>query len=345
MSAPKPQDPLDALQHAVNDVLVQTGKALRASRKDGPGNLAQAHGSLQSKLPDTIRLFHSALDTLEHDIIRAKSVLQRDLAKIQSKNQPVQQASQVEETQPKAPMVIDVDSSPPPADIKQQPLHGDEETKLMAPFPDMGMGLTDVLDAEAQQASSSSIDAPQAKEAIAPAAPMAPMPLMDESASASNPVATESMPDAGLNFTDMEFTLAPSGEPQDQSSTTAQDPSFDLSTFAPPDADDDLMVLDNLLPTSNSDQAANAPAPPQPDVGSTVGGEQAVEKPEPSDHTFDDVFNMDGGVTDGTDFDFGIDGGLGEDTFDDLMNSRDDNFEPMETGDFDAAFFGLDKTD
>lgn len=48
---------------------MQTGKALRASRKDGLGNVAQAHGSLQNKLPDTIRTFHSALDDLEHDIV------------------------------------------------------------------------------------------------------------------------------------------------------------------------------------------------------------------------------------------------------------------------------------
>lgn len=53
--------------------LVQTGKALRASRKDGQGNVAQAHGSLQPKLPETIRTFHSALDDLENDIVSCAS--------------------------------------------------------------------------------------------------------------------------------------------------------------------------------------------------------------------------------------------------------------------------------
>lgn len=48
---------------------MQTGKALRASRKDARGNLTHVPGTSQSKLPETIRLFHSALDELEVDIV------------------------------------------------------------------------------------------------------------------------------------------------------------------------------------------------------------------------------------------------------------------------------------
>lgn len=96
---PKAKDPLDALQLLVNDVvsegrasclavarvrpvvlpanlalarslkLVQTGKALRASRRDSQGNLPPSFGSCQHKLPDTIKAFHAALDDLERDIV------------------------------------------------------------------------------------------------------------------------------------------------------------------------------------------------------------------------------------------------------------------------------------
>lgn len=44
--------------------LVQTGKALRSSRKDG-----QPMQPLQPKLPQTLIGFHSALDKLENDIV------------------------------------------------------------------------------------------------------------------------------------------------------------------------------------------------------------------------------------------------------------------------------------
>lgn len=54
--------------------LVQTGKALRASRRDSQGNLPPSQGVLQPKLPDTIRAFHSALDDLENDIVRMRIV-------------------------------------------------------------------------------------------------------------------------------------------------------------------------------------------------------------------------------------------------------------------------------
>lgn len=52
--------------------LVQTGKALRASRRDGQGNLALPQGLSQSKLPVTIDAFQKALDDIEGDIVRHK---------------------------------------------------------------------------------------------------------------------------------------------------------------------------------------------------------------------------------------------------------------------------------
>ncbi|QYS99483.1 hypothetical protein H0G86_006612 [Trichoderma simmonsii] len=67
-------EPLDALQSLINDVLVQTGKALRASRRDAQGNLTHAYGPTQSKLPDTIDHFHNALNELESEIVSGGSI-------------------------------------------------------------------------------------------------------------------------------------------------------------------------------------------------------------------------------------------------------------------------------
>lgn len=50
--------------------LVQTGKAVRASRKDAnQSQLTQSYGIVQPKLPQTLASFHSALDRLEGDIV------------------------------------------------------------------------------------------------------------------------------------------------------------------------------------------------------------------------------------------------------------------------------------
>ncbi|KAH8686694.1 hypothetical protein BGZ61DRAFT_43999 [Ilyonectria robusta] len=404
MASQKPQDPLDVLQLMVNDVLVQTGKALRASRKDGQGNVAQVHGSLQSKLPDTIRTFHSALDDLEHDIIRAKSVLLRDITQIQERKQQQQQQqqqaqqqqqehqhqqeqsqhkhkfqeSQVQPPQPlqqpqpqpvesqsKEPMVIDLDSSPPP---NNQPMTETKATKPVAPFPDMGMGLPDMNDTDLviKDEAPPSIPAPVPEMAnikpeptISPA-PMAPMPNMDEKPVDINmDISSGDMADPELNFTNMEFTLAPTNN-DTQNLPTSQEPSFDLTTFAPTDGGDDLLGLDNLLPPNPSEQANVNPVSQIPVPENAIKPENSenldvstntmsltntgvqestgAKKEENADSTFDELMFMD------TDNNFGGGGGgLGEDTFEDLMDSRDDtSFDLMEHGDFDASYFGLD---
>uniref|UniRef100_A0A0D2XZQ2 Uncharacterized protein n=1 Tax=Fusarium oxysporum (strain Fo5176) TaxID=660025 RepID=A0A0D2XZQ2_FUSOF len=61
-------DPLDVLQNMVNDVLVHTGKALRASRKDAQGSTQSTQSTLKSKLPESIDGFREALHKLEWDI-------------------------------------------------------------------------------------------------------------------------------------------------------------------------------------------------------------------------------------------------------------------------------------
>lgn len=132
---------------------------------------------------------------------------------------------------------------------------------------------------------------------------------------------------ADANFTDMAF--AP---PDDQNQ-------FDLSAFAPTENVDDMLSLENLLP-STAEKPDNAKK-----EGETTGDAANATTAAPATSAPSAEANLatmftDGGQTDGMDFDFSI-GGTGEETFDDLMNTRDDTFEMMDN-DFDAAFFGLD---
>ncbi|KAF7560315.1 hypothetical protein G7046_g3834 [Stylonectria norvegica] len=418
MAAPKSQDPLDVLQLMVNDVLVHTGKALRASRKDGVGNIAQAQSVLQAKIPETVRTYQSALDDIEHDILRAKAVLQRDLQKIRDKRQPVQPVSPVQEvqefqsmqeTQPapqdqelpevqevqeveepqqpqelhpfqddepiqpilrvhpapspqpiesqsKSPMIIDLDSSPPPND---QPMTETKASKPMAPFPDMGMGLPDLDQVGVMikkefaasntatpdttnnnitaKAGANEFQPPLAPAQMAPA-PMAPMPPMDEN-HIEDDVAMSgtdaNLSGSELNFTNMQFTLAPTNNDA-QNPPSTQEPSFDLATFAPAETGDALLSLNMLQPDPPEQPIADPPPNPQEILpeSAQIPAEPTGEDP---DSAFDDLYYMD------TDAGYGAAGGMTDDTFNELMDARDDNYGLMEHGEFDDSYFGIGK--
>ncbi|PNY27220.1 Uncharacterized protein TCAP_02840 [Tolypocladium capitatum] len=355
--APRAKDPLDALQLLVNDVLVQTGKALRASRRDTHGNIAPVHGSLQAKLPDTIKQFHAALDDLESDIIRAKSVLLRDLNELQAQRKPAEQLQpRPVEPQSKSPMTIDLDSSPPPAP-KDRPIKPEPAAKPVAPFPDMGMSLPEptqsvtVIKQEhvpAQAPSAAALGAQVKAEGGAgmPTAELKPANGQPDAVGADGTLGINSE----LNFTDMEFTLAPTNNEShehlggDSANPNAHGPCFDLTPFAPPadgaDGSGNTMAsLDTILPASF---AGPTGAPISTGSLAKTDGAKSSELP---DSAFADMFTGDG-QADGMDFDFSLgDVGMGGDTFDDLMNDRDNTFDTMEHGDFDNTYFGLDKTD
>ncbi|KAI9167352.1 hypothetical protein HJFPF1_03479 [Paramyrothecium foliicola] len=355
MASPIPQDPLETLQLMVTDVLVQTGKALRASRKDGHGSTSQAHGSLQSKLPETIRTFHSALDGLENDIIRAKSVLLRDISELQAQKNPPIPAPQPVEAQSKSPMVIDIESSSP-VDTGNRSLLQGEEVKQMAPFPDMGLDITEtapVTAAVKEEGAPSELslfdaeDSPDVKieSNAAPPAAMAPIPMMDEPSmeapsDAPLPDISSEQQDSKPNFTDMAFTLATNNDAQESQPTKDEEPNFDLTTFAPTESNDDIS-LDTLIPPKPT-TGDNIPSTNVQD--NSFSNPELDMKKETGGDGLDVVYDF-GPDADGTDFDFNIDGGLGEETFDSLMDSRDQNFDLMEHGEFDAEFFGLGKED
>ncbi|CAJ0542059.1 Ff.00g083610.m01.CDS01 [Fusarium sp. VM40] len=403
MASQSSQDPLDVLQTMVNDVLVHTGKALRASRKDTQGNTQATQATLKSKLPESIDGFREALHKLESDIIDAKSVLMRDIKRLREQKQQSQQSQQIQrqrapalpqppqsqsqsqyqpqtknqpqsqpqsqpqpqpvESQSKSPMVIDLESSPPPPPPQDQPMTEIKANKPVAPFPDMGMGLPEVdqsSDAVNNEASLSTVSntvpeqQSRMKTSTSPVPPstvatasMAPMPIMEQKPADNhnNDVMdlTNEAPHSELNFTNMQFTLAP-GNNDPQNSSVTQETSFDLATFAPPEGNDNILGLDDLLPNNNTSQTNDMPQ-------MSAGSAESVSRPEPlmstenqgmpqelSTNNIDSVFDDE--IFDGLDTGGGLADGTGDPTFDDLMNDRDDDdFNYLGGDDFEEAFF------
>ncbi|KAL7905902.1 hypothetical protein GGI35DRAFT_124613 [Trichoderma velutinum] len=354
-STSPPMEPLDALQSLINDVLVQTGKALRASRRDAQGNLTHAYGPTQSKLPDTIDHFHNALNELESEIIGAKSVLLRDYNELQERKKKLlaRPTPQPVEAQTKRPLSMDMPSPPEPI-FKDEPMAEDAEVKPMAPFPNMSIDLAEaepmdisIKESKGQQqppppGGMNGLNGTTSPGVVSQVPAVDQKPIADMLSEPSGSNQPPALPEAsGMNFTDMEFTLAPSsGNDVSGQPSASKEPSFDLATFAPADAGDDLLNLNHLLPT---DPSGSASAAAQANPGQVKMEDVKVEIPDATMNT--DFFGPESGAADGMDFDFSL-GGSGDDTFDDLMNNRDSTFELMDAGgDFDTAFFGLDKPD
>jgi hypothetical protein len=277
----------------------------------------------------------------------------------QTQNQPQSQPQpQPVESQSKSPMVIDLESSPPPPPPQDQPMTEIKANKPVAPFPDMGMGLpdvgqtNDVVKNEASLSTGSNTVAEQSrmKTSTSPVppptvatAPMAPMPIMEQKPADNhnNDVMdlTDDAPHSELNFTNMQFTLAP-GNNDSQNPSATQEPPFDLATFAPPEGNDDILGLDDLLPNNNTSQANNMPQ-------MSAGSAENVPRPEPSMSTenqgmptnnIDSVFDDE--IFDGLGTGGDLADGTGDPTFDDLMNDRDDDdLNYMGGGEFEDTFF------
>jgi hypothetical protein len=264
--------------------------------------------------------------------VRAKSVLLRDLNQLQSnKTSTAMQPTppQPVEAQSKSPINIDLESSPA-ATPKPTP------KTIAAPVP--------AMDVDMSMANGASATIPAIKgEAKTPKAEP------QRSTGTTKPETTDVKPDHApaaddtsslldSNFTDMEFTLAPTADDPAQANTTQPEtsnaPTLDLTSFATNDASDDNVLSLESLESSTQQQSA------QPEAATTESKPDEAKKDASA--KFEDIFGNDASQADGMDFDFSLGGGMGDDTFDDLMNDRDGTFEMMNNEDFDAAFFGLD---
>ncbi|PHH61041.1 hypothetical protein CDD81_809 [Ophiocordyceps australis] len=363
----KAKDSLDALQQLVDDVLVQTGKALRLSCKDGAGNAPTFNAAHQPRLPDTIRAFHNALNELEYEITDAKTILSRDLDQLMARK-ATKDASEQQRVSSNGP---DGCPSPPPI-TKDPPVKSEPASK--APFPYMGISLSDDAppsiagqDGETHDTMMEEIN-PRVKTESA----------VDSSAARtgsglipSNEVKTteghrtaiaDDKTHANDGFTVMQFSLAPhNSENQEQQGVNPNEPAFELTSFAPPDDGDNhhgvnsnttggsnmnnMTSLESFLPVTSDGPSQSGTVATQEVQSKHIGESTNMANNELSDSAFADIFPNDG-QADGMDFDFSIgDGGMGGDTFDELMNDRDNTFDAPDQADFDATFFGFDKTE
>ncbi|KAK1750656.1 hypothetical protein QBC47DRAFT_393176 [Echria macrotheca] len=149
MAVPKaPQTPgmeaLQQLQQIFHEVLIQTGKAMRNARRDGKDGQMPFLSIETTKIPKSTNAFNSTLDDLEYEILQAKAVLQRDIQRVREQRKPVQTAKvaamapakmELDSPVPMAPATI---NAPGPFPVYQGPGRPIQETKQVAPFPNMG---------------------------------------------------------------------------------------------------------------------------------------------------------------------------------------------------------------
>ncbi|KAH8667999.1 hypothetical protein BGZ60DRAFT_515447 [Tricladium varicosporioides] len=369
---PKPSTPLDVLQGMLSGILIETGRALKASNKDGGRALASSNARLQATIPTTAENFQQALDELESDILRAKAVLLRDLNELRDKRIALENpAPIIEEPIPSKETALELNSS-----LSQSTI---EETQLMLQPDPYGSIKVEKLSRSPERPQPQSLpqqpDPP--KETIAtepevkvqqPSPPASSANTTQESKpiglgintttttdpntsapDTAGPVdsAIDSLfdiPESGtndddLNFDDMDFAFNSTADTGDQSQTQNND--FDLSTFGNDSQNFTMPTLD-----TSTDAATNL---------ATNANANANDKPNLADNKdLDDIFgDLSGGAGgDVMDLDLNMDGmdnmvGAEESVFDDIFFDTDNNMGgsgegDMEHGNFDNNFFGID---
>lgn len=148
-SPPAQRHTADNLSDQLGVIIVQMGRIMRTqvSNQDRAEIIVE---HARKKMLDATDSFHSTLDDLEIEIMRAKAVFLRDLDQLRGQKQ--QNAAATTQVAPPAPMVIDLDGLKPSGPtIPVAPMmasgssafvanHGipKAEGKPVAPFPDMG---------------------------------------------------------------------------------------------------------------------------------------------------------------------------------------------------------------
>lgn len=247
------------------------------------------------------------------------------------------------ESQSKSPINIDLESSPQAAPAPPTP------KKQAAPVPDMDVNMSNGATTEKGPAVKNEEESAKAETQppTGTAKPEAAAVKTEAEQEAPAPAADDPSNLLDSNFTDMEFSLAPTAEDTNgaNQNDSSSMPTFDLTSFAPNDSNDSNVIsLDALESATQQPQSTQAEAPAAATTTTaTADTKTEEEKKKETNAKFEEIFGNDGSQADGMDFDFSLDGGgMGDDTFDDLMNDRDGTFEMMNNEDFDAAFFGLD---
>ncbi|KAI1505556.1 hypothetical protein F5X99DRAFT_405039 [Biscogniauxia marginata] len=385
--------PLEVLHQMHSEVLVQMGKHLRnTSMKDGSRSFKEASEAIRAKTAGCLATYHYALDDIECEITRAKAVLLRDLEKLRAARVPAPVAVPAPAPQPVAPPAPMMEMPSAAAHTMKAPsFTPKQESKPVAPFPDMGMGMsTNVVDLTSQDKKPSPRvppgslkpqpprTVPPVKNEVKPSPKQTPKPAPPkvtpvpppqiprlhppqpaaaaqpkpqptqstqpvssvqppQSAPASQPAQDTSLdsmlslPPSGsggeLNFTDMQFSLAPSNN-DSQGAPPAPMPEFDLTTFAPQDGNNELLTMASFSGDGNGTQGEAA--------NSNNTASQPPKEAEKSDTNLDDLFNLDNVSGDNDNmFDLGS-GGVIDSTFDDMFFGNNDS----DMGQYDDTYFG-----
>ncbi|KAI1485901.1 hypothetical protein F5X96DRAFT_289600 [Biscogniauxia mediterranea] len=120
--------------------------------KDGSRNLREPNEAIRQKTASCLATYHYALDDIEIEIIRAKSVLLRDLEKLRAARVPAPVPVAAPAPQPVAPPAPMMEMPSAAAHtMNASSFAPKQESKTVAPFPDMGMGMSaDVVDLTSQ---------------------------------------------------------------------------------------------------------------------------------------------------------------------------------------------------
>ncbi|PQE33593.1 hypothetical protein CJF32_00003464 [Rutstroemia sp. NJR-2017a WRK4] len=277
-----PKGPVDALQGMIN-AIVKTGKALRPSDKEGGRTMANSSHRLRLTIPNAIDHFHQALDELEAEIVRAKSVLGRDLEALRSKRIAAENPPQLDFIEE-----VPAPASPPSilpeeelaAPIKEEIVQGNpaattpevetakqiqvkqDSPKEPASLGEEGKGLDLLsppsLDENKSQPIGLGIDTTMlaSTDGTAPATAGGQDSSIDSLFDMPDSANNDDAP--ALNFDNMDFTMPDSGTNTQNQQT--QNIEFDLSTFGNNSQDfnmGDLQPSNEITSTTNTNNPSN----------------------------------------------------------------------------------------
>lgn len=336
----------------INMVLIETGKALRSAQKENGQAPTVVASRLRAVIPSTMENFHTALDDLECDILRAKAVIQRDYEELRAKRLALENPEPIiEEPEPMAIQTNDSDMNGTPSmleDSQQNAAATIKEERAQTGSPEK-------QDVPTSQDTKDGIS--QGQNDIKPQNPTPPssverngteskptgLGIITDGASAAGPPTAELQDSAidslfgddndtkdqdndssGLDFA-MEFLQDTSTDTQGQDQSQAQHNDFDLANFGSTSQDFSMPDM-NISTDTNNTNANNS---------------NTQNKPN------DDLFGMGTAGGDGMDIDLTDLGMAGADdsVFDDMFFGDENNNlggGEMEHGAFDNEFFGIE---
>ncbi|KAH8801688.1 hypothetical protein F5884DRAFT_862388 [Xylogone sp. PMI_703] len=363
MPPERSKHPLAILQSMINGILIETGKALRASDKESGKTLSHANARLRSTIPSAIDNFHQALDEIEINIVRAKAVLTRDLDELRAKRRAadnlaagISEDTAITENATAMEDVRSADAVINDTLLPQEPVAEDSNSGKPQEAEPNTSNTGDVGKETMEQAmtsSSENMQHTQAKHssAVGLGIDTGEKPSAVEQTNDTNDILNElfemdannnnNTGESNLNFDGMDFSLpgTDASHHQTQDQSQLQNHEFDLSTFG------DTAQVNNMSLDSTHNETLDMNNHQVPQGTATGGQAENTDKQNLGNNIFDLGENVNGTDSMNIDFDTNMVGG-DDSMFDDLFFNTDDNNNAGggggNSGEFDDAFFGLD---